>query len=38
MTATIATIDLKRIHVNYLFVKEVYPEYSERFLYILATC
>ena len=38
MVATIATIDLKRIYENYLFVREVYPEYSERYLYFLATC
>ena len=38
MVATIATIDLKIIHENYLFVKEVYPEHSERYLYFLATC
>ena len=38
MVATIATIDLKIIHENFLFVREVYPEYSERYLYFLATC
>ena len=38
MVATIATIDLKRIHENHLFMREVYPEYSERYLYFLATC
>ena len=30
MVATIATIDLKIIHENFLFVREVYPEYSEQ--------
>ena len=38
MVATIATIDLKTIHENYLFVREVDPEYNERYLYFLATC
>ena len=38
MVATIATIDLKIIHENNLFVREVYPEYSERYLCFLATC
>ena len=38
MFATIATIDLKITHENYLFVSEVYPAYSERYLYFLATC
>ena len=38
MVATIATIDLKRIHKNYFFVREVYPEYSEGYLYFLAIC
>ena len=37
MVATFATIDLI-IHENFLFVREVYPEYSERYLYFLATC
>ena len=38
MVATIATIDLKTTHKNFLFVREVYPEYSERYSYFLATC
>ena len=38
MVATIATIDLKIIHENFLFVREVYPEYSDRYLYFLASC
>ena len=37
MVATIATIDLRIIHENFLFVREVYPDYSKRYLYFIAT-
>ena len=38
MASTIATVDKKIIHKNYLFLKENYPEYGERFVYFSATC
>ena len=38
MTSTIATVDIKSILENYLFLKEIYPDYGERFGYFLATC
>ena len=36
--STIATVDIKGIHENYLFLKENYPDYGEEFVYFLATC
>ena len=38
MASTIATVDIKSIHENYLFLKENYPDYGKRFVYFLATC
>ena len=38
MASTIATIDIKSIHKNYLLLKENYPDYGERFVYFFATC
>ena len=35
---TIATIDLKNIHEIYEQIKVDFPDYSERFVYFLATC
>ena len=35
---TIATVDLKNIHEIYEQIKVDYPEYSERFVYILTAC
>ena len=37
MASTIATVDIKRIHKNYLFLKENYPDYGGKILYFLAT-
>ena len=36
--ATIATVDLKRVHELYQEVKKEYSGYSERYLYYLAIC
>ena len=36
--ATIATVDLKSIHEIYKGLKKDYSQYSQRFLYFLATC
>ena len=38
MASTIATVDIKSIHENYLILKENYPDYEKRFVYFLATC
>ena len=38
MASTIATVVIKSIHENYLFLKENYPDYGKRFVYFLATC
>ena len=35
---TIATKDLKNIHEIYEKIKVDYPQFSERFVYFLATC
>ena len=36
--ATIATVDLKSIHGIYKGFKNDYSQYSQRFLFFLATC
>ena len=38
MTSTIATVDIKSIHENYLNLKEDYLDFGKRFKYFLATC
>ena len=38
MESNIATVNIKIFHKNYLFLKENYPDYGERFVYFLATC
>ena len=38
MASTIATVDIKSIHGNYLILKENYPDYGETIVYFLATC
>ena len=37
MASTIATVDIKGFHENYLYLKENYRDYGERFVYVLAT-